>query len=582
MLPSLFVIQLTITASLGGCLFGYDLGAISVTLPQLAKTFDLDDNQKELVVSILYVGGIVGAVCGGSLCDKIGRKITIILTDIIFMIGALWLYFASSYTQVVTGRFVVGVGVSISGVADVSYLHECAPVEWRGSVVSVNEACISLGFLLAYTAGFVYSNHEEEEWRIIFGLAGFLAAIQLIGMLILPESPAWLTETGQFELARKASERINNTDTAGSQEGNEVLSSVLEEPTALSIRQRSRSRKHSFDGVEVNSINSSLQDEYGTDPSIVTIPGGKKEGTDSFESESSFTMQSATKSNNMTDQRCIGFRHKLQTVVLTLSRYRRQVYIALYLAVVQQFCGQTNILNYAPLIFSEATTKDNENRNEDVGGEAQDLSMVIIGLVKFVVTVLIIWRIEYIGRRVLLILGNLLIATGLLALIIAFGGSSNASNDDDTWSPLTNVKTFHLALPGVLLVVCGYSISFGPLTWLLTSEMFPTDIRGRALGASTIVTQMCGAIATQTFLLSRSTLGPSSVFGIYCIITLFGVFFAFMAIPDTGEKSVEQIDESLNRMQWWKYGSIVLPQNDPVLRLEMSDNSSRMSEHRLS
>lgn len=110
MLPSLFVIQLTITASLGGCLFGYDLGAISVTLPQLAKTFDLDDNQKELVVSILYVGGIVGAVCGGSLCDKIGRKITIILTDIIFMIGALWLYFASSYTQVVTGRFVVGVG----------------------------------------------------------------------------------------------------------------------------------------------------------------------------------------------------------------------------------------------------------------------------------------------------------------------------------------------------------------------------------------------------------------------------------------------------------------------------------------
>lgn len=94
-------------------------------------------------------------------------------------VSALSRYFASSYTAVVLGRFVVGLGVAVSGVADVTYLRECAPIEWRGSIVSVNEACISLGFLLAYIAGYLYAN--EEEWRIVFGAAGILALVQFIG-----------------------------------------------------------------------------------------------------------------------------------------------------------------------------------------------------------------------------------------------------------------------------------------------------------------------------------------------------------------------------------------------------------------
>jgi len=90
-LPSWFVVRLTVTASLGGCLFGYDMGAISGTLPQLTNTFDLDDRQKELSVSILYVGGTIGALIGGSLCDRFGRKVTIMLTDVVFILGAILL-----------------------------------------------------------------------------------------------------------------------------------------------------------------------------------------------------------------------------------------------------------------------------------------------------------------------------------------------------------------------------------------------------------------------------------------------------------------------------------------------------------
>jgi uncharacterized membrane protein HdeD (DUF308 family) len=231
--------------------------------------------------------------------------------------------------------------------------------------------------------------------------------------------------------------------------------------------------------------------------------------------------------------------HHSKKLYMTLHRYRRQVYIALFLAVAQQLCGQTNVLNYAPHIFAEAAGED----------DPPAWSTLAIGVVKFVVTVLVIWRIEFLGRRTLLLWGMALTSVGLLALIVAFGGSQ--SDDPDSW--YTNLKSFDLALPGVLLVVCGYSMSFGPLTWLLTSELFPTDIRGRALGGSTIVTYLCASLVTRTFLSAQSAWGPSKVFAVYCCINTTGIIFAYLAIPDTGEKTVEQIEVALQQTWWWRH-----------------------------
>jgi MFS family permease len=265
-------------------------------------------------------------------------------------------------------------------------------------------------------------------------------------------------------------------------------------------------------------------------------------------------------------------KHSFQTLVSTISRYRRQCYISLYLAIVQQFCGQTNVLSYAPLIFAAAAKQDVDVDDTD-SAAAVSRSTISIGLVKFVVTVLVICRIERIGRRKLLLAGTSLIVLGLFLLSVAFSGSNrsagadhsdgtgtyesgaNEGGSDSSWSPIKNMKTFHLALPGVLLVVSGYSMSFGPLTWLLTSELFPTDIRGRALGLSTVITYMAAALATRTFLSAQSWMGPSMLFGSYCAITSLGVMFEYLAIPDTGKMNSEQIEQSLNEMIWWKMGT---------------------------
>ena len=416
-------------------------------------------------------------------------------------------------------------------------------------------------------------------------------------MLVLPESPAWLIEKGYTDEANRALERINGNNhcsiTNDNRSKGDHSSSLVgwnpsnQRQPLSAFRRRSKNKRQETpltaeSGLKrIDSKSPLRENELGIH---------SEEGNRDHLGEESTGLVRYSKGNT------IGFVasrwNKLKTMMystrVTLSRYRRQVYIALFLAITQQFCGQTNILSYAPLIFADAMKKDEDDGNADDDNNdadvTKDLSMIIIGSVKFFVTVLVILRIEHLGRRFLLIVGNALIAVGLLALVIAFGGSSNNGNADDeaSWSPLTNIKTFHLALPGVLLVVSGYSMSFGPLTWLLTSEIFPTEIRGRALGYSTIISYMCGAISTETFLYTQSLLGPSFVFGIYCVITVAGALFAYLAIPDTGAKTVEQIDESLSRMYCWKYSGVALSQNDDecgdtIPASEMVRNPSQLS-----
>jgi len=238
--------------------------------------------------------------------------------------------------------------------------------------------------------------------------------------------------------------------------------------------------------------------------------------------------------------------------------YRRQVWIALFLSVAQQFCGQTSVLNYAPTILQAVVKQDNAATNGTGDGASDEVSgwaTLSIGVVKFIATVLVIWKIEVVGRRRLLLVGMGTIAFGLLLIAVAFSANSSYLEEKQEAAGNNVVETgsgIYFALPGVLLVVSGYSMSFGPLTWLLTSELFPTDIRGRALGTSTIVTYLCAALVTYSFLTAQAVVGTTVVFLMYMLVTLLGMVFTCSAIPDTGGKTLEEIDTDLAKMPFWK------------------------------
>lgn len=597
-LPPPFVMKVTAIASLGGVLFGYDMGVIAGALPQLKTAFDLTNNQEELVVSILYVGGGLGAAVGGTLCDVLGRRPAILLTDVGFMVGASVLFTAPHVASVCVGRVIVGFAVAVSGIADVSYLHEIAPTQWRGAIVSVNEACISLGFLLAFVVGIVLTPSPDDDnnddgggntatpprgWRYMFGIGGALALVQFIGMWSMPESPVWLREQGRHEESRAALRRIHGRDQVPVED---YEGGTSDHPN------NSGGDDDDNDGDNDNEVESQMAHQLHIKSPMRDSRDAASGSKASYESISPLTiggcadiaapegtgLRGLSKIQHQIRTFLFRCRTAWRSLIATLSKYRRQVWIALFLSVTQQLCGQTSVLNYAPTILEAVVQQDNAANNKDGNGADDTVSAyatLSIGIVKFIATVLVIWKIEVIGRRRLLLMGMGIIAFGLLLVAVAFSASSSYLQEKQEAGGVVvqSGSGFYFALPGVLLVVSGYSMSFGPLTWLLTSELFPTEIRGRALGASTIVTYLCAAMVTYSFLTAQSLMGTSVVFLLYMLITLCGMVFACVAIPDTGGKTLEVIDEDLSKMAWWRYTASSLSSSASSGRLSFSSSS---------
>jgi sugar porter (SP) family MFS transporter len=473
------LLRATFFSSVGGLLFGYDLGVISGALPQIAAAFNLNESQQESVVSFLYIGGIFGAILGGYICDFYGRKSAILFTDIIFAWGGLILYFSQSYAVILCGRLLVGFAVAVSGCADVSYLSEISPLPLRGSIVSVNEVCITLGFLLAYVSGYGFTTLDPYDgWRYMFGISSFVAVIQFIGMIFLPESPVWLATQNKVEEARNSLLRIYEFA--------------------------------SFDELN-NHYKADFQHIMGSEETEQGIP------TKSLQEK------------------------VVKEDIKNWQPLFRQCIIAVFLSVAQQFCGHSNVLNFAPIIFAGA----------GMGQQSSLASTILLGIVKVLVTTFVIWKIDVVGRRRLLIFGVCLMEMSLLCMILAFQGQHTDPSTNETTFVNGGIVIF-LAVTGAIGMATGYAISFGPLTWLITSEIFPSSLRGRALGASTVLNNICASFVSYTFLSVSTYFGTTAApFVIYSLITLVTLLFAIVAIPDTGFKSPTDIHKDIQQMPFW-------------------------------
>lgn len=187
-------------AALGGLLFGYDTGVISGAVLFLKNDFVLSTFALEVIVSGVLAGAAVGALSGGRLADLFGRKKLLIVTAVIFALGAILCAAAVSPAMLVAGRMIVGLGVGLSSGSVPVYISEIAPAEARGWQVSLFQLAITVGIMLAYLVDYAFA--QAQAWRWMLGLAVIPAVIFGTGMLFLPESPRWLTERGLHDTAR--------------------------------------------------------------------------------------------------------------------------------------------------------------------------------------------------------------------------------------------------------------------------------------------------------------------------------------------------------------------------------------------
>ncbi|WP_037362295.1 sugar porter family MFS transporter [Amycolatopsis orientalis] len=191
----------TVIATFGGLLFGYDTGVINGALPYMKTDLGLSPFTEGLVTSSLLLGAALGAVVGGRLSDRRGRRRNILMLAVIFLIGTLGCTLAPVTAIMVLSRFVLGLAVGGASVTVPTYLAEVSPAERRGRLVTQNELMIVSGQLLAFTFNAIIGNSFGETggvWRWMLVIATLPAVVLWFGMLVMPESPRWLASKDRF------------------------------------------------------------------------------------------------------------------------------------------------------------------------------------------------------------------------------------------------------------------------------------------------------------------------------------------------------------------------------------------------
>ena len=192
---------IAIVAALGGILFGYDTAVISGTTEVVKMQFGLTTGGEGWYVGCALIGSILGVLIAGMMSDFLGRKKTMLISALLFSISAIGCAVSQDFTQLVIFRIVGGFGIGIVSIVSPVYISEVSPAEVRGTMVSLYQLFITIGFLLAYLANYLIlkGTSMPDYWRPMLGAEAIPDILFLVLIFFIPESPRWLAVRGQRE-----------------------------------------------------------------------------------------------------------------------------------------------------------------------------------------------------------------------------------------------------------------------------------------------------------------------------------------------------------------------------------------------
>ncbi|KAJ5980132.1 hypothetical protein N7481_007430 [Penicillium waksmanii] len=208
--PALFTYIIVAFASMGGLLSGLDQSLISGAI-DLPKDLHLNDSLNSLVNSGMPLGAVAGALILSPSNEYLGRKMSIIVSCILYTIGAALEAGAMNFGMIFAGRFILGAGVGLEGGTVPVYVAECVPSRIRGNLVSAYQLNIALGEVLGYAIAAMFFS-VTGNWRYILGSSLVFSTILLVGMIFLPESPRYLMHKGRDVAAYSVWKRIRGFD----------------------------------------------------------------------------------------------------------------------------------------------------------------------------------------------------------------------------------------------------------------------------------------------------------------------------------------------------------------------------------
>jgi len=434
-----------------GGLFGYDQGVISGALDGIKKSFVLTPFLVEVVTSWVTLGAMFGALAGGELADRFGRRNAIIFSGVLFVAGAAIQAFAPVTAVLVAGRLTVGAAVGVIAVAAPLYGAELAPRTLRGRIVSGYQFAITIGIFLAYLVNNWLSG--GGSWRLMLGSSAVPGMLLLVVALIAPESPRWLMKMGKRKQA----------------------------------------------GVQMLK----LRPDIDVEESLDLIDKALKEEPQKTAWGEVF--------------------HK---------QWRRPLMIGIGLAVFQQITGINAIIYYANQIFASAGFPS---------ASQATLTTWAIGGVNVASTVIALAFVDRLGRRLLLLVGLIGMGVSLAALGVAFRYIVPAIAGAPAAAPsIAGIVT----LCGLVAFIISFAASMGPVTWTVITEIFPGQIRGRAVSVCTAFNWLSAYLVSQCFLSVVAAIGSTLTFALFALFCLIGWIWIFFQVPETKGRSLEQIQQT--------------------------------------
>ena len=477
---NIYLIFITLVATLGGLLFGYDTAVISGAEKGLqaffmgAPDFVYTDTWHGITSSSALIGCIIGSALSGICASNLGRKKSLFLAGILFFLSALGSYYPEflffdygdpSYSLLIAFNFyrvLGGVGVGLASAICPMYIAEIAPSSIRGKLVSWNQFAIIFGQLVVYFVNFLILGDNinpvikavegvnqilnpgeatwaiETGWRLMFVSEAVPAGLFTLLVLLVPETPRYLALCGRDDKALSVLSRIN---------GESQARSILADIKATAHEK--------------------------TEP---------------------------------------------------LFTYGWMViFIGIMLSVFQQAVGINAVLYFAPRIF------------ESMGMGNPMMQTVIMGIVNILFTLLAVFTVERWGRKPLLISGSIGMAVGALGVA------------------LCNVVT---GLPALVSVVCimlysaSFMFSWGPICWVLISEIFPNTIRSAAVALAVAFQWIFNFIVSSTFVpmyniqmgAMGDKFGHMFAYALYGIICVVAAIFVWRLVPETKGKTLEEMN----------------------------------------
>lgn len=464
-----YLLKLTLVATLGGLLFGYDTGVISGTVGALENYFvlpkGLEQNAanafKGFLVSSALIGCVIGGALSGVISKSLGRKKGLLLAGILFLISALGSAMPEMVfrpigqldhtfsTIFIVYRIIGGVGVGLASMLSPLYIAEIAPAKIRGRLVSYNQLAIVAGFMVVYFVNFFISKTggsdawlNEIGWRWMFASEIVPVAIFIGLLLSVPDTPRSLMLRNKEHEALEVLTKIN---------GNDDAHLILKE----------------IKGSVVQSSGNLFA--YGW---LILI-------------------------------------------------------IGIALSVFQQFVGINVVLYYAPEIFKKMNLDTN----------ASLLFTIIVGIANFLFTIIAIKTVDKYGRKPLMIIGALGMAVAMFALGFVFFAEASGL----------------IALFCMMLYVASFALSWGPVTWVLLSEIFPNKIRGKAMAIAVAAQWIANYLVSLTFPMMDDNSFLTEKFNhgfaywLYGVMSLIALFFVMKLVPETKEKTLEEMENLWNK-----------------------------------